>query len=193
MREEEESFGLFGSGTRGRLLRAMASAVARKGVRALTVQDALDAAQVSRRTFYKHFDSLEDALDGLFEVTTAVLPATIEVAVSMTDDPHEQLVRAIDAFLNLQQIGGRLIVELQAEAIRPDSLLAPRREAIIADLVSRFTAALPQADPLLLRGLIYAIEGLVIHAHLGADEPPADGFAHIRRVVVPMLARLLGA
>ncbi len=109
---------MFGEGTRGQILKGTAQVVARQGVRGCTVQDVLNAASVSRRTFYKQFNSMEDALDGLFEVATAVLPATIEVAVASASTPVEQLERALDAFLNIQQLGGRLVIELHAEAMR---------------------------------------------------------------------------
>ena len=85
---------MFGEGTRGQILKGTAQVVARQGVRGCTVQDVLDASNVSRRTFYKQFGSMEAALDGLFEVATAVLPATIEVAVASASTPVEQLERA---------------------------------------------------------------------------------------------------
>ena len=187
---------MFEDGTRGHILRGTATVIARRGVRACKVQDVLDAGGVSRRTFYKHFDSMEDALDGLFEAATAVLPDTIEVAAASASTPREQLERAVDAFLNLQQLGGRLVIELHAEAIRPDSLLADRRESIIARLIHSFHDAVEAAsgrpvDPLVFRGLIYAAEGLVLHSHRDGMFT-ADDHSRIRAVVVPMILRTLG-
>jgi AcrR family transcriptional regulator len=186
---------MFGDDTRGQLLKGTAQVVARKGVRGCTVQDVLDAASVSRRTFYKQFNSMEDALDGLFEVATAVLPATIEVAVASASSPVEQLERALDAFLNIQQLGGRLVIELHAEAIRPDSLLAERRESIISGLIAHFERAVTRSsgrelDPLIFRGLIYAAEGLVLYMHRDGEFSTEDR-ARVRAAVLPMILRAL--
>ena len=45
---------------RGRMMRAVAFAVAEKGYGEMIVADVTDRAHVSRRTFYEHFDDLQD-------------------------------------------------------------------------------------------------------------------------------------
>ena len=135
---------MFEDGTRGQILRGTATVIARQGVRACKVQDVLDAGGVSRRTFYKHFDSMEDALDGLFEAATAVLPDTIEVAAASASTPREQLERAVDAFLNLQLQRALHVLLHQplAKLLADPLILAPPLSIIILHLVLLCTGVL---------------------------------------------------
>ena len=129
---------MFGEGTRGRILRGTAEAVAKHGVEGTTVQKVLEASETSRRTFYKYFGNLSDALDGLYDVAVQLVRATVEMAVAGEPIPERKLVRALDAYLDLQEVGGALITTLQAEALRPGSALGARRERLIDELVALF-------------------------------------------------------
>ena len=193
---ESHAMVMFGADTRGRILRGTAVAVAHRGVRATTVQHILDAAEVSRRTFYKFFKSAEDALGALFEVSTNLFAGTIQMASSAETEPMERIVSAVDAYLDLQQVGGRLIMELQLESLRSDSELAPRRERLFDMLVDLFLSNVTpilerKVDPLVVRGAMLSLEGLVLYLQRdGVFDDIAR--ARVRQVFLASMSRALG-
>jgi hypothetical protein len=71
-------------------------------------------------------------------------------------------------------------MELQAEAIRPDSPLAPHRESTLDAVVGVVDEAVKQnvglsCDPLVYRAVLMGIEGMVIHLQRDGDFTIADG------------------
>ena len=62
---------------RGRMLEAMAEAVAEKGYAATTVADVIGRAGVSRRTFYEHFRDKEECFLAAYETGVELLLDTI--------------------------------------------------------------------------------------------------------------------
>lgn len=193
---QTQALAMFGSGTRGDILRGTALAASRLGVQNITVQAILDAAQVSRRTYYKFFRDTQDALDSLFEVSTQMLAGTIQMAVAGKDEPIAKIEAAVDAYLELQQVGGRLIMELQAESIRPDSQLAPRRDKLLAMFSELIGSNVAQAlgrpvDPLVSLAALLCMEGLILRVQ--RDGPLTNAMrARVRAVYLSMLMRSLG-
>jgi len=158
--------------TRARILEGAARAVAGRGLRATTVQDILGEASVSRRTFYQYFGNLEQALDALYELATDELIAAVHKSADPDIPPRARIAAGVRAYLDVQRSGGALLFALQAEAIRPDSLLAPRRERTLDALVAQVEEAVYEAlearmDPYVWRGLLIGIEGLVLFTQRG--------------------------
>ena len=80
---------------RGRMLDAIASAVARKGYAATTVADVVAGAGVSRKTFYEHFRDKEDAFLCAFDAgVEALLAAIAEARPPAGDESWLGLMRA---------------------------------------------------------------------------------------------------
>lgn len=182
---------------RERILEAARQVIAAQGPRSATVQDILDAAGVSRRTFYQHFRSQEDVLHTLFDDGARDLEQAMLEAISATDDPAEQVVAAVDAYLDFQLRGGSLTIVLQASAIGPESLLAPSRERTLDALVDHVDRAIAsvvgvQVDPLVWRTLLIGIEGLVIHCQRGGEFTEADR-DRVRRVILPVFRAVLAS
>jgi AcrR family transcriptional regulator len=71
---------------RERILNAVGQAVAAKGYLATSVQDVIEIAAVSRRTFYEHFTCKEDAFLTAYDVATAQLVQRVASALSQGDD-----------------------------------------------------------------------------------------------------------
>lgn len=187
---------MFGEDTRGRLLRATAAAVAVHGTRACTVQHILDEAQLSRRTFYKVFSSVEDALHDLYEVAVRVLKHTIESALARARTPLGRVIAALDTYLELQVLGGPLIIALQREAVHEGSPLATHRRALFQSFVGLIQqelspiATLP-VDRELALAIVSAIEGMVGWP----ARPPVfrdEDRARIRQTLVQLLTRCFG-
>ncbi len=185
----------FGDDTRGKVLRGTARAVLEHGVRNCTVQHILDAAPVSRRTFYKQFKSLEHALEALFDTSVGLLERTVLEAARHPADPNERLLAALDAYLALQEMGGSLIVTLQSEAVRIDSPLAPHRTRLLDTMTALFAAegkALTgrDLDPMVFRALLLGVEGLINDVQQRGPFT-AEARAHVRGVIVPLFMRVL--
>lgn len=187
---------MFGEDTRGRLLRATAVVVSRHGTRACTVQHILDQADLSRRTFYKTFSSLEDALNSLYQVSVRVLDQTMRTAVKRARTPLGKVIAALDTYLEMQIIGGPLITALQREATYVNSPLAEHRETLVEnfmELIQRElmpVATLPVDEDIAL-SIVCVAEGLVSWTgHRGRFEN--QDRIRIRSALVTLLTRTFG-
>ena len=85
---------------RGRILAAMAEAVADKGFVRVTVADVLAHAGVSRETFYEQFADKEECFLAVLDTGAEGLLEILSAAVSLPiDDPLERLDRMLQAYL----------------------------------------------------------------------------------------------
>lgn len=162
------------------------------------MQHVLDSAGLSRRTYYQHFRSLEDLLRALYEHVTDELLSAVRKGMKSSDDPVRRLFAALDGYLDFQLAGGDLLILLQAEAIRPDSLLSDARERTLDGLVELTADEVDKDvgvrfDPLVLRGLFLGVDGMCIHEQRGGTFTRA-GRDRIAAAIKPMfLAVLLSA
>jgi AcrR family transcriptional regulator len=180
--------------TRERIIEGATALFAEVGVVDATVQDVLDRAHVSRRTFYQYFDGKEDVLAAVYDRWVDGLVAVVAEAAVAPREPVDKVVSALDAWLRYQRDGGQASVGLMVEAARPGSRLHPRREQTHDVLVATIDAAVRQVlganvDPLVFRGLLLAAEALVLHlaAHQALDEE----YARLRRVVAGLFLTVL--
>ena len=85
---------------RGRMLEAMALAVAEKGYPATTVGDVVGRAGVSRKTFYEHFEDKEDCFLAAWDAGVEILITTVARAtVEAEGDWRERLRAGARAYL----------------------------------------------------------------------------------------------
>jgi AcrR family transcriptional regulator len=103
---------------RERLIAGLATAVAEKGYRAVTITDITKQARVSRRVFYANFEGKEECFLAAFEVVVGHIRELAGEAVAEVDDwPHRAIVaaRAVLAFFAAEPDLARLcLVESQA-------------------------------------------------------------------------------
>lgn len=182
--------------TRSNLLRGVAAVVSRKNPREATVQDVLDEASYSRRTFYQCFDNFEDAMAQLFAVCSEKFFAHMEQIV---DEPNslmlDRLMRYVDSYLEIQHAGGRLTFAFYTESTRPESPLAPTREELLDQLTTsmhrRAEHDLEQSiDPLVMRALLLSVEAMVMHFKQ-RNAFDAAAIERTKAVAVGMLQRVL--
>lgn len=84
---------------RERLIAALVEVVAERGYPTVTIADVTAAAQVSRRTFYEHFESKEDCFLATFDAVDERLHRLVaEAAEGIPDWPH-QVVAGLRAVL----------------------------------------------------------------------------------------------
>jgi AcrR family transcriptional regulator len=103
---------------RERLIAGLATAVAEKGYRAVTITDITKQARVSRRVFYANFEGKDECFLAAFEVVVGHIRELAAEATSDVDDWPEQALaaaRAVLTFLAAEPDLARLcLVESQA-------------------------------------------------------------------------------
>lgn len=146
------------------ILQGSAGVFALRGARAASVEDILKASGVSRRTFYRFYQSKEDVMVALYGLGTEILVAGCRLAMEKETDPRQQVLKGIEAHLNNARDAGRLVFVLGGEAHRQESPLHARRMQVHAELAELFAdgaaRAGKKADPLLYRALVLAMEGV---------------------------------
>ena len=86
---------------RGRLLDAMAHAVATRVYGAATVADVIERAGVSRKTFYEHFRDKEDCFLAAYDLGAQVLLQALREAVEGVDGALERVRASVRAYLEI--------------------------------------------------------------------------------------------
>lgn len=103
---------------RERLIAGLATAVAEKGYRAVTITDITKEARVSRRVFYENFEGKDECFLAAFEVVVGHIRELAGEATAGIDDwPHQAVAaaRAVLAFFAAEPDLARLcLVESQA-------------------------------------------------------------------------------
>ncbi|MEW6778268.1 MAG: TetR/AcrR family transcriptional regulator [Bdellovibrionota bacterium] len=151
------------SSARGKILQGATVAFGKKGYAATAVEDILEAAGVSRRTFYRFFSNKDEVFQAIYEVATTMLFQGLRSVSESKDEPLRKLERVAETFLRLQVGAGPIARVLNAEAQRPGSVISGQRQALLKQLVSLFQDEIEKAgrgrvDPLLIRGLAAALE-----------------------------------
>ena len=160
---------------RSRIIGKAAGVFGKRGAADTTVEDILRAAGVSRRTFYRFFQSKEDVLDALHEIGCNMLIGAARQVATMPGEPVERLKSALDAYLDYHvTVGANVMYVVQGESMRAGSKLGPRRRAFLDTMVDLLGAEIEKAtalrvDPLLLRSLLVAIESVSLMLRAESD------------------------
>ena len=169
---------------RGRLLEAMALAVAEKGYVATSVADVCARAGVSRKTFYEQFANKEDCFLAAYDAGVAALLAAIEAAVAAAPDwqsaAADGLVAYLEALAANPAFARTFLVEILAAGPRALDRRATVHERFAAQIAATHAAAradlpgLPEVPAWRFRACVGATHELVT-AHLasaGAESLP---------------------
>jgi AcrR family transcriptional regulator len=163
---------------------------AQKGFRAVTVEDLLEASQISRRTFYRFFKSKDDVALAMYTLGTSSLLEACRRAIAGTDDLLVQMEKCIDLHLGNAKQMGRLIFVLGGEAQSLESPLYTRRMEVHDMLIAMFHEADKKdtkIDPLMTRTLIFALEQIVRSVLESGDDGRRVTDAHIQRARAVMM------
>jgi len=183
--------------SRGQILLGAASAFGARGYAETSVEHILDAANVSRRTFYRFFRSKEDVFEQLFEAASIMFVQAIRAAAGAGGDPETTLSRCLDAYLDLPQRAGPLFKVFHGEASRPGSPLYARRERVIDEIVGLLGAGYQAlhgraADTLVLRGVVAAIERIASEV-IASDRADPKLIARAKAAMLQIIRGTLGA
>jgi AcrR family transcriptional regulator len=167
---------------RMRILEGAAIAFGKRGLADTSVEDILEAAGVSRPTFYKVFRNKEEAFETLAETTYLSLIQSLKNAVATVASPGAKLEQATEAYLRWRLSTGAFGRALDTESRRRGSSAASQRRAMMAAATAFFEEEVRNAqrtgiDPLVYVGLIAALESV---AHTLLREPKV-GEAEIER------------
>ncbi len=177
------------------LLAGAGQAFAAKGYADTSVEDICRASGVSRRTFYRFFANKEAVFAALFEVAAGRLVESVRWQVEQSEPaPQAMLEAGIDAYLRITCGAGPIARVLFLEPRSANSPFSARHAEVIAGFADIFQNSmrrlgLAPADPLLLQGLLAAIESISIEL---MERGPVDEEAlqHGRRVMLRLSASL---
>lgn len=180
--------------TRHKILKGASEVFARRGAKEPTVDEIVRASSVARRTFYRSFRNTDEVLLALYEVACAKVIERIRRAVAERDDTWGKLEAGIWSYLEFHSEAGQLLRVLQAEAMRPNSPLERRREDQLDEIAAIFEREISAAqgrriDPMVLRGVLLAVEGLSIAFLARANEIGEIDKKRARKVML----RIMGA
>ena len=171
---------------RARLLAAAVRVVAECGVVEMRVEDVLQAADVSRRTFYQHFTDKQAVVHALFELVTEHLAATFAAAAAAHPrDPARAIDEALSIYLELHRTDRDIVRALLHEALRSESPLYSARMRFRRAIAATLERALGVA-PLVAVGLVSAVEGISLE--LLEQRSPDLAAAHA--AVTQLIARV---
>jgi AcrR family transcriptional regulator len=130
---------------RGRLLDAMAQAVAEHGYGSTTIAHVVSHAGVSRKTFYDHFSDKSDCFLAMYDTGIGFLLQRVSDTLEGQEDPHTRLVVGLQAVLSILSAEPAfcraIIVEVHAAG--PEALA--RRRAVVSVFADRYLDANRQA------------------------------------------------
>ncbi|HEY5926773.1 MAG TPA: TetR/AcrR family transcriptional regulator [Kofleriaceae bacterium] len=167
---------------------------AMKGFRNVSVEDLLEASQISRRTFYRFFKSKEDVALAMYTLGTSSLLESCRRAIAAETELLAQLEKCIDIHLGNARTMGRLVYVLGGEAQSLESPLHARRMEVHELLVAMFRAGDDKKiDPLFIRTLIFALEQMVRTVLEEGDEGRRVNAESITRARAVMMRIVTGA
>jgi len=195
--EETTRTWLGGTQTRGKILDATARAALRHGLRALTVQQILDEAALSRRTFYQHFRGKEDAALALYRSVTREMLREVHRAMQKAEDTTGRVHAALQTYVRYQRQVGDLITLLTAEAADPASPLAPVRAEALNAMARLVENEVQQGlgvelDPTLYQLLLAGLERLCAFDRQGEEMRPPN-FTRVLRAARGLFDATLAA
>ncbi|MEZ5507666.1 MAG: TetR/AcrR family transcriptional regulator [Gammaproteobacteria bacterium] len=164
----EISFPLPGQGAKSDVLFNAIGVFTSKGVEDTTVQDLLDAANVSRRTFYKYFKNKVEVLESIYEIAAGLLMSRFKAVKKQSASLSDFVVSCVELFFDYHANLGPLIRMMTEEALRAGSPLAPRRAALLEQMVQLFDDRYfedqgVRLDPKVYYSLIWMMESASIN------------------------------
>jgi AcrR family transcriptional regulator len=123
---------------RGRLLDAMAQAVAEHGYGSTTIAHVVSRAGVSRKTFYDHFKDKNDCFLAMYDTGIVFVLGRVAETLEGQDDPHTRLVLGLQAFLGVLSAEPAFCqaIIIEVHAAGPEALA--RRRAVLKVFADRY-------------------------------------------------------
>jgi AcrR family transcriptional regulator len=130
---------------RGRLLDAMAQAVAEHGYPSTTIAHVVSRAGVSRKTFYDHFSDKQECFLAMYDTGIVFVLGRVAETLEGENDPHARVQTGLQAFLDVlsgEPAFSRAII-IEVHAAGPEALA--RRRAVLRVFADRYLEINAQA------------------------------------------------
>ena len=166
---------------RERILRAVVEVASETGYGALTVRDVIEAAGVSRRTFYDHFDNKEEAFLASYHLVVGRLAVDVEESSSKGSNWCESILFGLATFLDIMARDPALAHLLVVEVLAAETAIGGTYEVVYSLILQGRTAELPALLPDLLQ--------IVLLPFVGAETAAEHATAARRKQVRPAQPR----
>jgi AcrR family transcriptional regulator len=130
---------------RGRLLDAMAEAVAEHGYGATTIAHVVSHAGVSRKTFYEHFRDKEHCFLAMYDTGIAFVLGRLMETLEAEEDPRERLVAGLRTFLEVLAEEPAFCRSIVVEVYAAGAAGIARRRAVLQVFAGRYLEVNRQA------------------------------------------------
>lgn len=180
---------------RALILDASAEVFAEQGFHRMTVEQILRRASIARPTFYRYFDSVADAANGVLERTDQSILAAVIGAFNSGEGLAVKVAGAVAAYLEWARGRGPLLKAMYAELHDPTSPVSEHRQTVqhvLADAIRDQFRLVGKPVPndfdidLALNIVIYA--GFKLHLEGDAtDEELRHARESVERVVITLL------
>ena len=178
---------------RGRIFRAMADTMARKGYATTSVSEVLRAAGVSRETFYEQFSSKEECFVAAFEAAAEQVLTVIQGAPGADASPEQRFERGLRAYLDALADDPAFARVLLIEVYAAGPAAMARRAALqrrFVDTIDETFGSRTAADRFADEALVAAISAMVTARLAVAD---IDGLRALHRPLTRFARRLRDA
>lgn len=191
---EKFHFPMPGQNAKANVLFYSIGVFAKKGIAETTVQDLLEAANVSRRTFYKYFKNKVDVLESIYEIASNMLITRFRAEMGQSS-VADFVVRCVSLYFDYHTTLGPLVRMMTEEARRSDSPLAQHREKTIDHLVNLFDDKYFETvgvrlDTQVYYALIWAMESASINLLTNTQCTPED-VERCKNVMAAIAARVM--
>jgi len=172
---------------RQRILAVAEALMAERGVEAVTLDEIADAADISRRSFYHHFDSKVELLVPIARARTKSLNERIDRLVATIDDPADVMATAMRHGMR-GLTGDPLCKWLVLHSGLPHQRLyeglgeSGMRDAKRGVEARRFSIDNPEIVRLLVSGAFVAVLGAHVEHRLDVDDLD-DAVEHLLRLL----------
>ena len=180
---EKFNFPVPGQGAKADVLFNSIGVFTSKGIEETTVQDLLDAANISRRTFYKYFKNKVDVLESIYQVAAELLVVRFKAVRKESKSMSEFIVQCVELYFDYHTHLGPLVRMMTEEARRADSPLAAHRQTLLAHIVELFEEKYFEMegvhlDPKVYYSLIWMMESasMNILANLPCDQSVVEQY-----------------
>jgi len=192
---EEQGDSASRSNSRAEILTHAVSVFSVRGLERTTVQHLLDAANVSRRTFYKYFKNKHDVLESIYEIFIENMVRLFRVQAESAATVSEIIRNTFSIYFDYHLSLGSIIRLMAEEARRTESVLWPHRESAFRSTAEVLQTEMHRVsgkkhDLLVFNAIIWALESCSIHVLNDTDCSP-ETLAHHKAVMTGFAEAIL--
>ncbi|MGB3619895.1 TetR/AcrR family transcriptional regulator [Ketobacter sp. MCCC 1A13808] len=189
------NFPMPGEGAKADVLFNSIEVFTSKGIEDTTVQDLLDAANISRRTFYKYFKNKVDVLESIYQMAAELLMIRFKSVQNEAATMSDFIVRCVELYFDYHTHLGPLVRMMTEEARRADSPLATHRATLLQHIVEMFEEKYYEfeninLDPKIYYSLIWMMESASMNllSKLPCDQAEVDEFKAVMCAITARVA-----